>query len=99
MHHSSIVRRRRLSPVRLTPSLTECTKRRPIRGRALEGKTPLATASHEGAYLMTTETTTTTRRFRRPALAAAWALAALLPGVAQAQETFKLGIVTFLSGP
>jgi branched-chain amino acid transport system substrate-binding protein len=35
----------------------------------------------------------------RPALAAALALAAFVPGAAQAQETFKLGIVTFLSGP
>jgi branched-chain amino acid transport system substrate-binding protein len=46
---------------------------------------------------MTTEATT--GRLRRPTLAAALALGALLPGVAQAQETFKLGIVTFLSGP
>jgi branched-chain amino acid transport system substrate-binding protein len=42
---------------------------------------------------------TTFRRLRRPAWAAACALAAACPGAAQAQETFRLGIVTFLSGP
>jgi branched-chain amino acid transport system substrate-binding protein len=38
-------------------------------------------------------------RLLRPAFAGALALAAALPGTARAQDTFKLGIVTFLSGP
>jgi branched-chain amino acid transport system substrate-binding protein len=42
---------------------------------------------------------TTRCRFRRPVLAAALIAATVLAGAAQAQETFKLGIVTFLSGP
>jgi branched-chain amino acid transport system substrate-binding protein len=45
---------------------------------------------------MTTEATT--GRSRRSTLAAVLALGIFLPGIAQAQETFKLGIVTFLSG-
>ncbi len=39
------------------------------------------------------------RWLRRPTLACAFSLAALLQGAAQAQDSFKLGIVTFLSGP
>jgi branched-chain amino acid transport system substrate-binding protein len=44
-------------------------------------------------------TKTPLSRLLRPAFAGALALAAALPGTAQAQDTFKLGIVTFLSGP